>query len=302
VTGSYRSGSTWVGEMLAASPEVGYIYEPFNIAYRRPGISRAELTHWLEYVPPGTTGPLRNGLADTLAFHYQYAAALRAVHSPVDFLRMIRDAARFEHFRLTRRRPLVKDPLAIFSAEWLHETFDMDIVVVIRHPAAFVASVRRLGWYFSFAQLLEQRLLIRDLLQPCEEEIRTAALSTLDRLEQAALMWKFIHHAIATYQDRHPDWIFVRHEDFSMNPLDRFQEIYARLGLPYTRRVRDSIARSTNDENPRIRAEDDPHTTKLNSRANAFGWRQHLSQEEVLRIRTLVEPYGTHFYGGDDEW
>jgi len=30
VTGSHRSGTTWVGKILALSPEVGYIQEPFH--------------------------------------------------------------------------------------------------------------------------------------------------------------------------------------------------------------------------------------------------------------------------------
>ena len=30
VTGSHKAGTTWVGEMLAASRRVGYISEPFN--------------------------------------------------------------------------------------------------------------------------------------------------------------------------------------------------------------------------------------------------------------------------------
>ena len=31
VTGSHRSGSTWLGQMIGASDAVGYIHEPFNI-------------------------------------------------------------------------------------------------------------------------------------------------------------------------------------------------------------------------------------------------------------------------------
>ena len=37
VTGSHRSGTTWVGKMLAATGSVGYIHEPFNLK-NRPGI------------------------------------------------------------------------------------------------------------------------------------------------------------------------------------------------------------------------------------------------------------------------
>ena len=47
-------------------------------------------------------------------------------------------------------RPLLKDPIAIMSCEWLAETFNMDVIVVIRHPAAFVASLKVAGWEFAF--------------------------------------------------------------------------------------------------------------------------------------------------------
>ncbi|HUH21151.1 MAG TPA: hypothetical protein VLZ09_04715, partial [Gaiellaceae bacterium] len=30
VTGAHRSGTTWVGKMLALAPGVGYVHEPFN--------------------------------------------------------------------------------------------------------------------------------------------------------------------------------------------------------------------------------------------------------------------------------
>jgi len=301
VTGSHRSGSTWVGQMIAASPRVGYIYEPFNIGHVRPGISAAPFQHWLEYIAPGTEGPHRRALEDTLSFRYRYGPALRAVRSPRDLMRAARDAAQFAYFRATRKRPLVKDPLAVFSAEWLQQSFDMDIVVVIRHPAAFVTSIRRLGWRFSFAEMLRQPALIRDLLQPYEGEIREAAAGAQGITEEAALLWKLIHHAIAVYQQRHPDWIYVRHEDLSMAPIERFSEVYARLALPFTDRERGAIARGTGEDNPAVRADADTHTTKLDSRANAYGWRTRMDAGEVLRIRALVEPYGSLFYR-DDEW
>ena len=40
VTGSPRSGSTWVGNVLALAPGAGYIHEPFNRRHP-PGLCRA---------------------------------------------------------------------------------------------------------------------------------------------------------------------------------------------------------------------------------------------------------------------
>ena len=49
VTGSVRSGTTWVGRMLCLSKEMGYIHEPFNPA-RWPGWASERFPHELVYV------------------------------------------------------------------------------------------------------------------------------------------------------------------------------------------------------------------------------------------------------------
>ena len=63
-----------------------------------------------------------------------------------------------------RHLELLKDPIALFSTPWLVDRFNVHAVVMIRHPAAYVSSVSRLGWRFDFGYLLGQDLLMRDLL------------------------------------------------------------------------------------------------------------------------------------------
>jgi LPS sulfotransferase NodH len=45
VTGTHRSGTTWVGKMLAADSSTAYISEPLNVLHR-PGVYRAKVKHW----------------------------------------------------------------------------------------------------------------------------------------------------------------------------------------------------------------------------------------------------------------
>jgi hypothetical protein len=110
----------------------------------------------------------------------------------------------------------MKDPIALFSAPWLARTFNADVVVLIRHPAAVVSSLVRLDWIFYFPYLLEQPELMRDWLAPFAEEIRRFAASPQPLLEQGILLWRIMHHVIFRYQQEHPEWIFLRHEDLSM--------------------------------------------------------------------------------------
>lgn len=49
VTGIHRSGTTWVGKMLAASGQVTYINEPLNVQHR-PGIFQAKVPYWYTYI------------------------------------------------------------------------------------------------------------------------------------------------------------------------------------------------------------------------------------------------------------
>jgi hypothetical protein len=45
VTRSHRSGTTWVGLMLALSPTFEYVYEPFNVDHFHESAPRS-FNHW----------------------------------------------------------------------------------------------------------------------------------------------------------------------------------------------------------------------------------------------------------------
>src|SRR5262249_14420834 len=149
VTGAHRSGTTWVGRMLALAPGVAYVHEPFN-PRTAAGLSPARFDRYFTVVTSENEARYRPGLERTLSFRYGLGAQLGWLRGTADVARTGRDWYRTERSRLTGARPLMKDPIALLSAEWLVETFDMDAVVLIRHPAAFAASLKRLGWKHSF--------------------------------------------------------------------------------------------------------------------------------------------------------
>src|SRR6202049_1714797 len=192
VTGSPRSGTTWVGKMIASSPAVGYIQEPF-FPGRRPGICGVTFPHPFAYVTDENGAAFYDHMKATLSFQFQYGAALAALKTPRDAAIMLKYGTEFHFSRARRAIPLVKDPVAVFSAEWLAKRFDMNVIVMIRHPAAFACSIRRLNWRHDFSNLLHQPLLMRDHLYPYEAEIMAFVKSERDILDQAALLWKLIY-------------------------------------------------------------------------------------------------------------
>ena len=137
-------------------------------------------------------------------------------------------------YRLRGVRPLLKDPIAVFSAEWLAETFGAQVVVLIRHPAAFADSLNRAGWNYDFSNFLRQPLLMERYLYRFADEIRAAAAQPMDILDQASLLWRAIYHTVYEYQQAHPAWYFVRHEDLSLDPIAEFRRLFGYLDLPFS--------------------------------------------------------------------
>ena len=297
VTGAHRSGTTWVGRMLALAPRVGYIHEPFSP--RTPaGISPAPFERYFTVMTPENEDRYRPGLERTLAFRYDFGAQLRALGGPRDVLRGGREFVRTGRPRLSGARPLVKDPIALLSAEWLADRFGMKVVVLIRHPAAFAASLKRLAWSHSFAMFLDGDR-VPAVLEPYEDEIREQAREPGDVLAQAALLWRVLYNAVSGYRERRPEWEFLRHEDASLGPLETFERLYGRLGLRLTGPARREIERASAPENPNELSR--PHAVELDSAASLGRWREQLTLDEIQTLRERTSDVWPRFYS-DEDW
>jgi hypothetical protein len=286
--------------MIGASDAVGYIHEPFNID-RGPGICRTRFPYWFTYIRPGTDGALADDFRRLLAFRYNYLAQAGSVRSRRDVRVLIRDGGRFLRYRMRHARPLVKDPMALFSAEWIAETFDAQVVVIVRHPAAFASSIKLDGWAHPFSHFLDQPALMEDHLSRFRQEIDAFAREEHDILDQAALLWRLIHSTIADYRVQHPEWLVVRHEDLSRDPIQGFGAVFEALDLSYTEDVKDAIRRSTSRSNPADREVNGRQFLTRDSRTNIDNWRRRLTPTEIERVRARVADVSPLFYG-DDEW
>jgi len=278
---------------------MAYISEPFHPGHR-PGICRARFDHWFEYVTEANEEPYLAPLACTLGFRYDFSAELQTLRGPRDVARLVRDWGRFRASRLLRRRALVKDPIALLAAPWLASRFDMRVVVLIRHPAAFASSLKRLDWRFDFANLLDQDLLLADGAIAYVEEMERLVHGEPDIIDQAALLWKVLYEVVDRYREEHPDWIFLRHEDVSRSPLEQFRCLFGQLDVGWTDDVERYVQRTTRAENPAEAPEGQAHQLQRDSQANVTSWKGRLQPVEIERIRRGTEPVASRFYGEAD--
>lgn len=300
VTGSPRSGSTWVGNVLALDRNTGIVNEPFN-GHCPPGRCRARLSNFT-YVTAENEALYLDALTDTLAWRYSPAAELRALRGPRGLARLARDFAYFEAMRRRGARMIVKDPLAIFSADWLANRFGAQVVVLVRHPASFVASMRAAGFVMRFKALHDQPRLVAERLAPFAEAIAAAAASPSDSVEANTLLWNVVHHHIARLQDEHPDWIFVRQEDLARDPVTGFAALFDRLGLDFSDTVRASLDRFTTDRGAlgRLSLFGSRRRTMRSSQDSMTYFRKRLTPEQIDRIRGDAAPLWQRFYGEED--
>jgi Sulfotransferase family len=293
VTGMPRSGTTWVGRMLTASGQVGYINEPFNLAVS-PGTFRISVDHWYEYISAANEGQVLPQLLRALEFEYPLRRELRRCRNRTHLLHTLRSWRGFVRSR--HRRPLVKEPHAVFSIPWFAERLASDVVVTVRHPAAVVSSWKRLDWSFDFSNLLEQPTLMRDWLEPFRLEMQAALRPDKDLVHRVAFLWHVIYSVVDRQRERSPRVYVFRQEDLARDPIGEYEKLFDAMDLSFTEDTASAVRASSSGDNPKETQVEHPHETRIDSRATIENWKQRLSAEEISRIKRLTEETASLYY------
>src|SRR3954453_24118681 len=115
VTGSHRSGTTWVGKMLAEAKGLCYLHEPFKPRWDPPYV----WTHfdtWFLHVAKHNAAQCEEDVARTLGLHFSWRRHFAFAPSVSQAIGATERWAHWASWRLRGRRPLVKDPIALFAA------------------------------------------------------------------------------------------------------------------------------------------------------------------------------------------
>ena len=131
---------------------------------------------------------------------------------------------------LRDHRLLVKSVHAAMSVQWLAATFDLDVLVLLRHPAAVLASWQSLGMPEHFARLER----VPEVRRRCEEW--GVPLPGPDELEHT--VWLLGVLLTSLEQAAHESGFVLRtHEQLCVSPADEFRTLYRELGLEWTDRA-----------------------------------------------------------------
>ncbi len=273
VTGIHRSGTSWVSDMLAKAPKVLYWREPFN-----PSIVNSMKQQYL-YMPPHVEDKFYNNFTDRL-FKGQMVAV------KFDF------TEKFNWFCTSHHRHLIKDPTAAFLLEWLDKRYDLDILIIVRHPAAFVSSIMKLRWDFDFNLFLEQDDLMNKYLHPFKNLIIKHNYPGMDE-RKGSVLWGIIYSVIYQFiQMKGYKW--VQYEALCSNPVFEFKKIFYDFNLHWTDVVENALnqsvaSKSTFSDNTNSMLVRD--TQRMHSI-----WQERLSKEQIDLIEQQTKLFDLPFY------
>ena len=294
LTGSHRSGTTWVASVLRSAG--GYILlEPMNIGIKHPYGWPAIVDEW--YPLPEQSD------MNTLNFHYRrlvslqgdWHLALRESSSLKDLARVLREYVRLVKARRNGCFPIIKDPFSLLLLNELE--FPIRSVVLVRHPVAFVKSVLRKKWTYPLVSLKRKFDILGDRSSCANKAFSENSHRLNDPVVNAALIWLFLHEQIAGMRG---SAYLVRHEDLSIDPIINFQKLFEYLGLTMSENSMEHIKRSTRGSTVTPDS-NKTHVLKRDSQKLAFSWRAQMPAEFIKTIREVAEPIASIFYS-DDDW
>ena len=276
LAGSGRSGTTWLAEIITAVPGMLQVFEPLHPEWvravrRLPGVAadgpfpsadgvylRPDGVHteWCGLLERVLEGRVRCYWTDKLRTTY-------LPHTLV--IKMVR---------------------ANMMLGYLHDQFQPDIVYMIRHPCAVVASRLARGWYAELSHLLAQEVLVADYLEPWVDDIAAER----DRVRAHAIWWA-VENAVAAHELATRRHCAVQFETLVMQPVQEASRVLEWLGLPKPTSLAETVGRPSSMS--RVDTEYDSAMMRLTA------WKRELSSEQQRDILMWAERLGFDYYSYD---
>ncbi len=258
-----RSGSTWVGDVLAASPQIAYLFEPVTAPYQRH-----------------SGGPALADLDDPVVqrAYRQYGD---------DAFRGMPPKERYFHENLRgfslpgrrRRRLLVKE-VNPYAAGFYWQRYRPSILFLVRHPAAVALSFWNMGW-----------LTHADVQRP-------AVQLPGDEWEKFGYSYGMvIKNALETLESVPASCKVIFYEQLASEPYAEFGRIFDYLSIAYPDDYADVIQKYCYTDV----ASQGYETRRVSTRMIAK-WKKELHPDVIVKIRNGYFRSGLEFYRADEDW
>ncbi|MGI8523668.1 MAG: sulfotransferase [Nocardioides sp.] len=268
VTGAPRSGTTWLARLLAHAPGTALAgREPMNPRGHQYALG-GTLDGWTRLRTLSRRQKLDLGLA--------YRGLNPFVYS--------RYGARQWAAPLPRTRIVIKDPFAVLSLPVIADQTSACCVLLYRHPAALLASYRRMGWRADTEGL---RTVVASAARdggPCVDHLPEAG--EVGEAEELGHFWRALHQLALADLDARPDLdvTVVSHARLAAGGADAGRSLVAQLRLAWDPAMEHELQKEVSGA---VRA-DQLHNFDRAPAHVAEAWRTRVSAADVGAIEKIA--------------
>ena len=260
VAGTARSGTTWLGDLIAAQIPCRILFEPFNPVL----VPEYKDFHYFQYMKPGTEDTKLHAFAEKV-----FSGKIR--NRWVDR----------QNERIKSKYRLIKEIRGNLILRWLHDNFpEVPIVFLLRHPCAVVASRMELNWATDddIESFLIQPDLISNHLTPYMDIIKSSKTDE----EKHAVIW-CISNLVPLKQFRSDELKIVYYETLVTQPEKELSSILKSIGQANIEPDLNTIDRPS-----QTTIETSPVITGKDKISN---WKKQLSPDQIKNILNIVDSF-----------
>lgn len=255
IIGPPRSGTTWIAKALTTSQNTQYIHEPDNektniTAYylkknlpRFPYLSKnANNENFKKIFELAFNGKIIQSnsktnevLKKTLGITYnkieQRIIANQHITSEKDLTLTEKLFVNIFNLKLfiNEKRKIIKSVHSVLSLPFLYSNFSIEPLIVVRHPAAIINSYLKLKLNDANRLFFKQGDFMRDHLLPYRSKIEKIKSEFGLMGLQIGILYYFLSEIIFEYK-----FIYVKHENLIIDPIEKFKEIFSKLSLDWS--------------------------------------------------------------------
>lgn len=183
--------------------------------------------------------------------------------------------------------------------DWVDREFDVDTVVLTRHPIAQALSVEANKWFPTGKGLLRNSEFVNcwlsaEIVEFCWDVYRNGT-----DIEKRVADWALENRPMLTLLPERPDWLFLGYEDLIAHTAAVVEFLAERLELPDRRAMVAAVDRPSRSTRKGSTAEARRLIRTRKRQQLIDRWRAHLSSEELSRCFRVLDRFGIQLYRPD---